>query len=101
MSDSRRIPWLLVLLVLLAPPVLAGEPMAVHPQPAGGVLTPVTGRTGRTDLACKVGAPKRGRPSLGTQPRRGSAAGVKAPGKAPAAAAASPPADTGGLINVW
>lgn len=101
MSDSQRIPWLLVSLVLIAAPALAGEPMAVHPQPAGGVLNSVTGRTGRTDLVCKVGPSKRGRHSTGTQPRRGPAAAVKAPGKAPAAAAASPPADTGGLSNVW
>lgn len=99
MTDSQRIPWLLVSLVLIAAPALAGEPMAVHPQPAGGVLTSVSGRTDRTALVCKVGASKTGSQSKDTQPRRGPAAAAKAPGKAPAAAPA--PADTEGLSNVW
>ena len=99
MSDSQRIPWLLVSLMLIAAPALAGEPMAVHPQPAGGAMTAVTGRTDRTALVCKVGASKTGSQSKDTQPHRAPAAAAKAPGKAPAAA--SPPADSGGLSNVW
>ncbi len=102
MSDSQRIPWLLVLLVLGAPPALAGEPMPVHPQPAGGnVSIPVTDRADRNAFQCKAGASQGARQALGAHPRLGIATGVKAPGKAPAAAAASPPADTGGLSNVW
>ncbi len=99
MSDSQRIPWLLVSLMLIAPPALAGEPMAVHPQPAAGVISGATGRTGRANLTCKVGNSRSGRQSTATQARRAPPTGAKAPGKAPAAAPA--PADTEGLSNVW